>query len=441
MTEQTPETDDEKRIREWREERARVAQAEKQDRIEQQKAERAKEDAAQADIRAAEVEKLVPTQHDMDRTAAKISRYHSKKRRFFVAQFAMTVLAPLLAYFIYITLVAVPLYEARAVIAITKPATEQENGIGGILGSLQGPANLQEVFMADEFVRSDALLDHLEAKLNLISRLSSDEMDPLRRLHDFQFIPFPVRQQFTRFVESSINIQSGLLTIYVRMPKAEEAIEISSRVIDRTAQQINDLSADIFDRRVQLAESAASDAQDGLEQAQLTVVELQIESGEANPSIRIESIYTTIRELTAEAQSLTSDIDRAQIAGSGNIYEVDRLTELRASLNQRIEAQRALLISDPKYGEMSLNSLLTRYELAILGVRIAEQRLTASIEGLSNARQSAALGQSIFQVVVPPTVAARPAFPNIPANLFIALFIALAAFALVRMIMPGRQTF
>ncbi|MEL7252875.1 MAG: hypothetical protein AAGL23_01775 [Pseudomonadota bacterium] len=442
MSDNATEPDEDERIRLWREERARVAEAEKQERLEQKAAERQAEKIEQDRLRDEALKDLLPTDDQIRQTDLRLSQYHQRRRRSFLRQLLVMVVLPILAFALYLLFVAVPLYESRAVIAITKPATEEEGNIGGLLGSLQGPSNLQEMFMAHEFVGSDALVAFLEEEAGLISELSSPKMDPLRRIYEFDHLPITVTRQFRAFVESSANIQSGLLTVHVRLPDPQQSVDMSRLILKRTEEQINTLSNDVFAKRVQLAEQVVAEAQSDLQDAQLDVVDLQIKSGEANPNIRIENIYLTIRQLTAEMQEITSEIERARIAGgiSGRNQE-ERLIEMRVGLLDRIEAQRALLVTEPQGGGMSLNNLLTQYELAALNVTIAEQGLTSALEGLSNARQSAALGQSIFQVVVPPTVAARPSFPNTPAALFIATIVALSVFGLARMIFPTRTQF
>ncbi|MFC6589788.1 hypothetical protein ACFQDZ_23360 [Sulfitobacter pacificus] len=432
---------EEERIRLWREERARVAEAEKQARIEAKEAERRAQKEQEDRQREEEARKLIPTDAQLAQSEQRLQQYQANRRKALLRQFLVMVALPVGLFGLYLMIIAVPLYEARAVVAITKAGAEEDGNIGGLLGSLQGPSNLQEMFMAHEFVGSDALTQFLEDEIGLISDLSGSYMDSLRRIRDYKLLPITQTRQLRAFVESSANIQSGLLTVYVRLPDAQQAVDVSKLILERTEQQINGLSMEVFERRVELAQDVVTEAQDELKQAQLEVVQLQIKSGEADPNARIENIYLTIRELSGEAQELTSEIERSRLAANAGRYDLDRLTELRDGLEARIEEQRTLLITEPGGGGQSLNSLLTQYELAALNVNIAEQRLTAALEGLSSARQSAALGQSIFQVVVPPTVAIRPTFPNVPASLLIASVLALAVFGLFRLFAPDRTRF
>jgi capsule polysaccharide export protein KpsE/RkpR len=237
--------------------------------------------------------------------------------------------------------------------------------------------------------------------------------------------------QFDRFGETSVDIQSGLMTLYVRAPTKEQAREISDIILDVTEIQVNTLSQQLFDQRQTHVFTALDDAHNQLTQAQAALVELQIKYQEVDPRNRIESIYVVIRDLEAQAQELSTFIQRAEIAGVSNSSQTLQSIELERSLRELIEVERTRLVTPIGSSETSLNSLLIEFELANLNVGLAQDAVKTALTAQSRSAQEAALSRSIFQIVVPPGTAQTALYPKIPGILALTLVISLTALATI----------
>lgn len=429
---ETPEDD---RLKKWREERERVAKVEKAERLRLRDEARQKEaDAARlADEQAALA--LLPTASDLAKAQAEIATQSRRAARGLWMQAIMICVAPVAFAAYYLFAIATPLYEAQSVIAVTRAGSGAEASNSGLLGSLTSPDHMQEVFMAHEFIQSQAIMDRLEGETGLITLLSGEAIDPLRRLQNITGLSIDKRDQFARFVDSSVNVQTGLITLYVRTPDQDGAVATSEQILALVAEQVNALNSDVMSQRLALADQTVVAAQDDLTRAQSEVINLQIESGEANPSARIASVYETISQLEGEVLALSSEINRAEVAGQGESFQNQRAIGLRDRLADQIDAERAVLVS----GEGSLNAQLQQHHLASLRVDIAEKALTSSLASQAEAHHAAALTASLFQVVVPPRTSKQPMAPNIPGTLLIVSILALAVFALWRVAIGGRQ--
>jgi len=429
------EAPEEERIKKWREERERVAKAEKAERLRLRDLARQQdaEEAKRADEAVAVA--LLPTPADLARTHAQIATRARKAQRSFWMQAAVFCVAPVAMAAYYLFAIATPLYEAQSVIAVTRAGGTQDASNSGLLGGLTSPNHLQEVFMAHEFIQSQAIMDQLEQETGLITTLSSDAIDPLRRLTNVSELSYNKRDQFARYVESTVNIQTGLITLYVRTPDQEGAVATSEKILGLVAEQVNALNSDVIAQQLALADQTVIAAQDDLSQAQSQMISLQIESGEANPSARIAGVYETISQLEGEVLALNSEIQRAEVAGQENSFQTQRAVALRDRLVEQIDTERAVLIS----GEQSLNAQMQQHHLASLRVDIAEKALTSSLTAQAEAHNAAALTASLFQVVVPPRTSAQPMAPNIPGTLLIVAVMAMGVFALWRVAIAGRQ--
>jgi len=441
MTDAEKQTNEEKeaeRVAKWRAERAAAAEKEKEERIRVAKEKRAQELAAQKDTDKAEAAALLPNANLLQATQAKIRKKNRRAKAWFVLQIIVFVLVPTGLVVGYLSQRAVPLYEAKSIISITKPAKDSNMGLGGLLGAVGGGGDMNETFMADAYIKSKALMDQLEARMGLITYFSGPALDPYMRLREVPFLSSTKVDSFSYFVFSSIDIQTGLLTLYVRAPEPEMAIEISNAVLELTATQINDLSESLFQYRTALARQSVSDARATLTAAQTAFTQLQIDSGVANPAARIEGIYATITKLELDLAEIEGQIQRASVAGQSDDLLTQRLFTLKENIQGLIDQQRARLISPPSGGGRSLNQLLLDYELAALQLRIAEETLSTAFLALANASDDAALAQSQFLIVVPPKTSDFATLPNIPKTGFVAFLVLLSALSLVRL-MPSAK--
>jgi capsular polysaccharide transport system permease protein len=448
MTDQTPDTGkpEEERLQKWREERARVAEEERRQRLEKAEADRqqriaeakeARERQAEADAaaRVDEARKLLPTPEAIDNARQRLVGLAQMRKRRLMRQLAAFVLAPTLLITAYMGLIATPMYEARSVVMVTKAGADNGADLGGILPAFASGANLNEAFQAYEFIKSRALMQRLEEDAGVVTRFSSDAVDPVHRLREMPVLGLSHHAQFGNYVDAAINIQNGLITLYIHAPTPAETVDLSQRVISTTADHINQLAEELFSERVAQADRAVAGARAQLRDAQAALTQMQIDSGEIDPRARVEGVFAAIENLTQESQTLRGEIESAEVAGTGDTVQADRLRERERLLNERIAEQRAQLVSDNPGESPSLNALLLDYELALLEVRIGEETLTTALQSAEKARQDAALGRNFFQVVVPPTPTDHPARPNILRSALLSLLIFLAGFSVAKLML------
>lgn len=430
------------RVRKWREERAQAAEQEKQERVRIAKEKRAQELAAQHNEEKQAAAALLPNEDTLRAAKAKIRWKNRKAKIWFTLQILLFVIVPTGLVIGYLSERAVPLYEAKSVISITKPATDSGGGLGGLLGAVSGGggSDMNETFMANAFIKSKELMDQLEDRMGVVSYFSSDALDPYMRLREVPELSITKEDGFSYFVFSSIDIQTGLLSLYVRAPESDMAVEISNMVLELAAAQINQLSEKLFKFRTALARDAVEEARTALTDAQRALTQLQIDSGEANPTARVEGIYATITKLESDMADIEGQIQRASVAGQSDDLMTQRLFTLKENLQGLINRQRARLISPPASGGRSLNQLLLDYELAALQLRIAEETLTGARLALAKATDDAALSQSQFLIVVPSKTSKFATLPNIPKVGFVAFLIFLSTLSLYRLMPSARKT-
>ena len=274
-------------------------------------------------------------------------------------------------------------------------------------------------------------MDSLEAEHGLVTEFSSDAIDPLRRLRTIPVLSLSKNMQFDRFVESSIDIQSGLLTLYVRAPSNDQAIVISESILQNAEVQVLALGQQLFDKRQSHAAEVRAAAEEQVAEAQAELVALQLKYQEVDPKNRVENIYARIKELEDEAQRLGNEIQKAEIAGVGESIQTTKLVALQEHIRDQISLERAQLVATDGSTATPLNNVLMEYELASLEVDLAREAVKTAIQAQSEAGREAALNRSLFQVVVPPRTAHTAIYPKIPGTLALVFVLCLTCFAAV----------
>lgn len=439
------------RIAKWRAERAAVAQEARQERLKQAEAAKnaARDDAATDDISDSRKEQLLSEEKARINTAAKtlpdkddlqevrktILRQQKKRRLFAYFQFLLFVIVPTALTGWYVTNIATPLYEARSVVTIAKPGGQTEPGFPGVLGMPLSQGNLNEAFMAKEFIDSEEMIRLMEEQEGLITYLSDPQIDPLQRLRYLPGLQVGPDSYYHRYVRSAVNIQTGLLTLYVNARTPEDAQRFSVAILKLAEAKVRALSRALFQEQISENEAAVERARKALEDARSDLIELQISSGYANPEERIAEVYKIISALEAELLLLNREMDNAVLVGYSDSPQMKTLIEKEKALQSRIQQQRDRLILGTD-GHEPLNKVLASFEFAVVQKEIAEQTWTTALAALETARSSAALGLSQFQIVVPPNVSFTAKRPNRIKTTLLAFLMFFGLFATFKVFRP-----
>ncbi|MBW6507618.1 MAG: hypothetical protein K0B00_12845 [Rhodobacteraceae bacterium] len=366
----------------------------------------------------------IPGGNEIEEARALMHARLRKRRAQSFGLFALTVVIPVLVMLTYLQLYVTPLYETRAVIAISQPNQQGQSGGGGVLGALGGGPGMSQAFKADEYVRSQVLPRDL-ADPRWAPRLAAAGISPGDLV---------TQMGAAKTVDSSIDIQAGLMTVYARMATPEQAVALSGVVLDLISDHVEVLGAQLGDQRLSVASNSVDTARNDLLEARSDLVELQISAGDVDPVQRVFATYSRIAEIEMEISDLQGQIDHSAVAGANETYETQRLRALIDKLKDQADTSRRSLVDRDGDGDSkSLNQLLMDFELAAQNVKIAEETLSSALSAWSRAQAEVALERSVMQVVVPAVTPQSPRYPRLLVSLFITAIIGMAVFFTLRM--------
>ncbi len=364
----------------------------------------------------------LPAGNEIEEARALMLARRRLDRRKALALLAVTVLAPVLIILVYLSAFVTPLYEARSTIAISQPNQGAQGSGSGLLGAISGGANMPQTFKADEYLRSDALIHDLT------------EPEWSGRLAEAGITIEEIRAPggLVEAIDSSLNIQGGLLTIYTRLSRPDKAVTLCGVVIELLSRHVDLLETQLRDKRLSVAKVSVDEARADLRQARRALLELQISTGDIDPRQRITGTYTRIAEIETQTAELMTQLDRSTVAGSNDIYETERLKELIGKLKIQADTARRSLVANDGAAK-SLNEQLMDFELANQNVVISEQALSTAMSSWATTQVEVSLERSVLQIVVPVLQPTDPTYPRVFYYLFVTVLIGAAAFFTLRM--------
>ena len=263
----------EDRLRQWREKRAKVAEASRTERIrqaeeerrdraktaEEERAQRAR-DASEQRARDLATERAVRLdaaraklagRADVDATRERLLAHRTRAARALVVRLVACVALPTALVATYLFAVATPLFTAEATLAYQRGEPVSAGNQGALFARSDAGSEINQV---RAILLAPGMFENLDRAHDLRAHFGGLEMDPLRRLRDLSTLQISETDQMRRFVDVRVHGFEGLISLRVHARSPEEAEAFATTMIRR---------ADIDLKRVALA-SGTPQSEDGL---------------------------------------------------------------------------------------------------------------------------------------------------------------------------------
>ncbi|MEO1533095.1 MAG: hypothetical protein AAFU72_13090 [Pseudomonadota bacterium] len=301
------------------------------------------------------------------------------------------------------------------------PGVEGQDG-----GSVQGAgfaAALSDGFILEDFLRSEAALAELEARLDLRAMLGRDGGDPVRA-YDAGMPPEDLLAYWNAALGLRFDVLTGITHLEVRLFHPEDSLAVAEALVsmldalvDRLSeQQQNEMLAYVNGEYAQ-AERRLKDTLDAIEAFRRRTLTV-------SPTQEAELNTATIAQLTSELTGLRVRL-RTLIETVPNSPQIRRLREQIQSLEAQIANTRAT-VGGARSGS-ALPVQLTDFERLQNEYQIALDSYIATLGLQQQAQAQATLGRAHLVVFVPPRQALTATAPDRPVEV---LKIAVAAFLL-----------
>jgi capsular polysaccharide transport system permease protein len=283
------------------------------------------------------------------------------------------------------------------------------------LASLTGLSSFtqaQDSLIVANYVRSRAIVEHLDHSIGLREMFSRDDIDWLSRFNRNNPIEDLVKY-WHRKIKTNVESPSGIISVQVRAFSPEDALRIANAVVSSSEQLINSLSSRARQDAMEEAESELNRAEKRLDAVREALHRLRNAQSTLDPRRTAEGIDKLIGELRLERARLEEEANsarRSQVDESAPQMQLLR-TRIQVVGDQIAELEHQLT-SGTEASAAPVSGKITRFEELELERQIAEKQYTLAVTAFERARVNAERQKVYLTTFVPPLLAQDVAWPK-----------------------------
>ena len=339
--------------------------------------------------------------------------------------YGLFALLPTAAVGLYVFALATPQYVAESQFAVRGNLEPMANASLGFYQELIQKHNSQDSFILRDFIKSRALVEAVDSKLDLKTMFSRDDIDFWARYDADQPVEKLVRY-WRRHVTPQIDVVSGVVRLSVRAFTPEDAVAISKEVIARSETLINDISRRAQNDMLVQAQKEVDKAGERLKRARVSMQEFRNRWGIIDPVESAKATMTTIELLRKDKIKAENDL---RVMRDSRLDEKSRgiqvLVASVAAIDGQMKDLQNRLTNDGLVVDTShnLTQALLEYEGLMVEQTVAEKLNASMMLILDRARVAASKQQIFLATYVPPLLPTYSAYPLPFTSVAVALFL------------------
>jgi capsular polysaccharide transport system permease protein len=337
-----------------------------------------------------------------------------------LASFIGCVLVPAFAASVYFAFIASDQLAAEARFAVrqidadssdtTGSTSTDSNTSGGTAVNFSFTATGQNAYIVTSYIHSRAIVDDLNAKMNLREIFRRPEADFWARLKRNASID-DLTDYWQSMVSTYIDAPSGIVTLQVRAFRADDAVAIAKAVLDSSETLVNRISDRARRDSMQESEQEVRRAYEITQTALADLRQFRDSSGIIDPVQSGTEIGKLLLPLLTEKIRLESNLFVASRDLDDTAPTIKALKSQLDTTEQQIGDLRDKLTNTDGDGN-TLAASLAKFEDLDLKRQFAEKLYTLSQADLDRARVRAARQSIYLTVFVPPSLPEESRYPR-----------------------------
>ena len=356
---------------------------------------------------------------------------------FAILAFLVMVLTPVGATAWYLWGPAADRHASRTAFSIRSNDVTAPLEIFGAITQLGTSSAVMDGEILYDFIQSQAMLDAVTAKLDLVAIYNRAPEDPVFRLGENQ----PVEELLDHWqwmTDVSIDPATGILSVEARAFAAEDAQALAEAVLDASTALVNQLSEAARADAVRHAAGELAGAEARLRRIRSDLRAFRDVEQEVDPTQNAAvalGLVATLEEDRARTQVQLDQLTGVLDAGAPRIQTLRRRI---ATLDARIAKERTRLGSGSAQADgRQLADIVGDYEELVVDREFAEQAYTLALATYEQAQAEARRQSRYLAVHIRPTRSEEAEYPDRPTWLGATAALALTAWAILMLVIAN----
>lgn len=339
---------------------------------------------------------------------------------------------PMLLATIYFTLFAANRYVSESTVAILHASNDASSlpGAALLLAGLSSPTRSEALYLR-QYMRSLALLNLLDEKLDLRKHYEAEKLDALTRLwggaSQERFLDY-----FRTRVEVAVDEAAETITVRVQGFDPAYAQALNKAILKEGERFVNEMSHSLAREKLSFAEGELARAGEHLQNATTEVLAFQNQHSLLDPSIDAQASGALSAQMQA---SITKS--EAELRGLRSFMTEDapQVKALRAQIKgtqAQLEVERARATGTSKQSER-LGALSIEFKSLRMRAEFALDAYKVALVAIESARMEVARKLTSLVVIEPPTLPETAEYPRRLYSLVTLLVVCLLLYAVSRL--------
>ena len=357
-----------------------------------------------------------------------------KARRRVSPLFLVTVFIPTIVAVLYYGLFASDIYISESSFVVRSPDKPSAGGFGVLLKSAGFSNSNDEVFAAQDFIRSRDALRAINRNREFERSYSDPRISVLNRFNPLGATGTfeDLYRYFTNKVAVNYDSSSSITKLTVRAFSPRDAYKFNEELLELAEQTVNQLNERGRQDLIGFAQAEVNRAKLQSQMAASSLAMFRNRAGVVDPekqaAVQLQMVSKLQDELIATRTQL-AEIRRYAPANP----QVESLQTRIASLQRQINQETSKVAGN----QGSLAGTAARYQRLSLESQFADKQLAAAMSSLTDAQNEARRKQAYVERISRPNLPDEALEPRRLRGIFATLVLGLVAWGILAMLLAG----